>query len=55
MKLVGIRVGQVRAAMAEAFLKCGGGGGAKPMTRFFPPTTRAGSGVARNCKRGGGA
>ena len=36
-------------AMAEAFLKWGG---PKPMTRFSSPTTRAGSGVARNIKRG---
>ena len=32
-----------------------GGGEAKPMTRFFSPTIRAGSGVARNLKKGGGA
>ena len=38
-------------AMAEAFLKWGG---PKPMTRFSSPTTRAGCGVARNFKRGGG-
>ena len=31
-----------------------GGGGAKPMTRFSSPTTKGGSGVARNFKRGGG-
>ena len=42
--------------MAEAFLKRGGGGGGgpKPTTRFSSPTTRAGSGVARNFKREGG-
>ena len=40
-------------AMAEAFLKWGGEGGSKSTTRFSSPTTRAGSGVARNFKRGG--
>ena len=30
------------------------GGGPKPMTRFSSLTTRAGSGVARHCKRGEG-
>ena len=39
------------AAMAEAFLKWEG---PKPMTRFSLVTIRAGSGVARNCKRGQG-
>ena len=39
----------VNPAMAEAFLKWGG---PKSMTRFSSPTTRAGSGVARNFKRG---
>ena len=38
-------------AMAEAFLKWGG---PKLMIRFSSPTTRAGSVVARNFKRGGG-
>ena len=37
------------AAMAEAFLKCGG---PKPMTRFSSSTTKGGSGVAKNLKRG---
>ena len=36
-----------QAAMAEAFLKWRG---PKPMTKFSSPTTRAGSGVARNLK-----
>ena len=35
--------------MAEAFLKWAG---PKPMNRFSSPTTRGGSGVARNFKRG---
>ena len=39
-------------AMAEAFPKWGG---RKPMTRFSSSTTKDGSGVARNFKRGGGA
>ena len=39
--------------MGEAFLKCVGEG-PKPMTRFSSLTTRAGSGLARNCKRGEG-
>ena len=40
----------VDSAMAEAFLKWRG---PKSMTRFFSPTTRAGSGVARHFERGG--
>ena len=43
----------MQSAMAEAFLKCVGGG-PKPMTRFSSSTTKDGSGVARNFKRGGG-
>ena len=42
----------IESAIAEAFLKWGAGD--KPMTRFFSPSTRAGSGVARNFKREGG-
>ena len=41
----------MKTAMAEAFLKWGG---PKPLAGFFSPTTRAGSGVARNFKREGG-
>ena len=36
-------------AMAEAFLKWSS---PTPMTRFSSPTTRAGSGAARNIKKG---
>ena len=38
--------------MAEAFLKWGG---PKPVNRFSSPIIKAGSGVARNLKKGGGA
>ena len=40
-----------KAAMTEAFLKWKGG--PKPMTRFSSSTTKDGSGLARNFKRGG--
>ena len=42
----------VSPAMAETFLKWGC---LKPVTKFSSPTTRAGSGVARNFERGRGA
>ena len=39
----------MQTAMAEAFLKWGD---SKLMTRFSAPTTRAGTGLVRNFKRG---
>ena len=50
LNAVQYRIGST-AAIAEAFLKWGG---AKPMTRFSSPTTKAGCGVARKFKRGTG-
>ena len=41
--------------MAEAFVKWGEEGGAKPMVRLFWPTIRTGSDVTRNFNKGGGA
>ena len=38
--------------MAEAFVMWGG---PKPMTRFFSPIIKTGSGVARNFKKGEGS
>ena len=46
-----MRMSRLSLAMAEAFLKWEG---PKPMARFSSPTTKTGSGVARNFKRGGG-
>ena len=40
---------RMRPAMAEAFLKCWGEG---EIGQIFSPTTRAGSGVAKNLKGG---